>query len=120
MAAAPWRRCSSTSCGAAARCEPPRHDETHPPASPALGAAGQRHGAALLVSVALVMAPTARAHLLARGADADVGIPAALYRRQCEFLCPGERHLYRRGVALGHLVPRANRVFHFVSRGDVG
>src|SRR5215470_8200656 len=110
MAAAPWRRCSLTWCAAAARCELPRHDETHTRASRALGAAGHRHGAALLVSVAFVMATTARAHLLARGADADVGVPAALYCRQCEFFCPGERHVYRRGVAVGHLVPRANRV----------
>ena len=36
----------------------------------------RRHGAALLVSAALVLAARARPDLLADGADADVGLPA--------------------------------------------
>src|SRR5258707_11847294 len=45
-----------------------------------LAAARHRHGAALLVSAALVVGAPHRADLLAGRADADVGLPADLYR----------------------------------------
>src|ERR1700760_1719220 len=84
-----------------------------------LGAAHRRDDRPLLVPAALVLAAAARAHLLAGGADADVGLSAALYRRELRVLRPCRRHLHRRGAAVGHPVPRPARLLGIVSRGDV-
>src|SRR5271166_7096705 len=67
-----------------------------------LGAAHRRDDRPLLVPAALVLAAPARAHLLADGADADVGLPAALYRRELRILRPRRRYLHRRRAAVGH------------------
>src|SRR3954471_13926162 len=69
----------------------------------------RRDGAALLVSLALVLAARRRPDLLAGRADADVGIPAALSRRPAEPRGAGGRRIHRRGAAVGHPVPRPDR-----------
>ena len=85
-----------------------------------LAAPRRRDGAALLVSAALVLAAAARADLLAGGADADVGLPAAATsRRTAGFFAQAARHLHRRGDAVGHPVPRPARLLDLVPRGDV-
>src|ERR1700722_6498380 len=84
--AARWKRCSSTWRAVAAMPARPRSERRarHQPRSRArlrdFLAPDRRHDRALLVSAALVVAAASRARLLAGGADADVGLPAALYR----------------------------------------
>ena len=91
-AARRWRTCSSTSRAAAATDARPTgatrpRNERRPGdfdrrALPFLLAPqGRRHGAPPLVSAALFLAAHRRPHLLAGGADADVGVPAALPHR---------------------------------------
>ena len=79
----------------------------------------RRHGAALLVSAALVLAARARPDLLADGADADVGLPAALRVAERRPLRARRRRVHRRGAAVGHPVPRPARIFDLVPRGNV-
>src|ERR1041385_7168016 len=64
-----------------------------------LAAPRYRDGAALLVSVALVLRAADRADLLAGRADADVGIPADLSRRTNQPLRPRRRRADRRSDA---------------------
>ena len=68
-------------------CARPRNE--HARATPASNFSAQprrRHGAALLVSAALVLAAHPRPDLLADGADADVGLPADLRRAERRLL----------------------------------
>src|ERR1019366_3326824 len=78
-----------------------------------------RHGAALLVSAALVLAAHPRPDLLADRADADVGLPAALRLAECRLLRARRRRVHRLGAALGYPVPRPARIFDLVSGGNV-
>src|SRR4026209_1517480 len=73
----------------------------------------------LLVSLALVVAAHPRPDLLARGADADVGLPPALRLAECELLRASRRRLHRRSAAVGHPVPRPARLFDLLPRGNV-
>src|SRR5947208_17086200 len=110
-----WRKCFSMSrAGAIAR----RRNE-RARAAGVLAAPCGRDGAALLVSVALVVRAADRADLLADRADADVGLPANLSRWPGEPLCARRRRAGRRGDAVGHSVSRAARILHLVSRRDV-
>ena len=84
-----------------------------------LAAPRRRDGAAPLVSAELVLAARARPDLLAGGADADVGLPAAVRLAELRLLREGRRHLHRRGDAVGHPVPRPARLLDLVPRGDV-
>src|SRR3954471_6896022 len=119
MAAATWKRCSLTSPAAPARRGRRRDDHAIARACCVLAAPGRRDGAAPLVSVELVLAAGARPDLLAGGADADVGIPAAIRFAELRLLHAGRRHLHRRGDAVGHPVPRAARILDLVPGGDV-
>ena len=78
-----------------------------------------RDGAALLVPAALVVGAAHRAHLLAGRADADVGLPADLYRPERQHLRARRRLVHRRGAAVGHPVPRPARLLDLVPGGDV-
>src|SRR5262249_34893607 len=69
----------------------------------------RRHGAALLVSAALVLAADAGADLLAGSAAIHVGFPAALYFKQRGILCPRGCHLHWRCAAVGYSVSRPAR-----------
>src|SRR4051794_30123263 len=77
-------------------------------------ASHRRDDPALLVSDAVVMAAAGRTRLLAHLADRVVGISADLHRAECGLLRSGRRHLYRRGHAVGHPVPRSARLFHLL------
>src|ERR1700683_3213023 len=74
--------------------------------------------AALLVSVALVLAAAGRARLLADGADDHLGLSAVLHHAEGRLFCPCRRHADRCGAALGHPVPRPARLLALVPRGD--
>src|SRR5664280_3756515 len=78
-----------------------------------------RHGAALLVSAALVLAARARPDLLADGADADVGLPATLRVAERRAVRAHQRRVHRRGAVVGYSIPRSARIFDFVPGGDV-
>src|SRR5262245_47554226 len=92
-AATRWRKCSSMSRAGANASARRERAVLVPP--------HRRDGAALLVSVALVVPAADRADLLAGGADADVGLPAELHRRAGEHVRQGGRHPGRRGAAVG-------------------
>src|SRR3954470_17677706 len=79
----------------------------------------RRDGAALLVSVALVLRAADRADLLADRADADVGLSADLPRRADQPLCARRRRVDRRRDAVGRPVPRAARLLDLVPRRNV-
>src|SRR6202043_2290408 len=70
-----------------------------------LTASGRRDGAALLVSLALLLAAYDRADLLAGRADADLGLLAALRGAKRRLFCTRGRHFHRRGAAMGHPLP---------------
>src|SRR5437764_1427546 len=95
------KKCSSMWPAAAARSARQRNENRGHAAGTAPGG---RHGVALLVFVALVLATAAGTDLLARGANADVGLPTALYRRECQLLRARQRHLHWGGAALGYPV----------------
>src|SRR5579871_2309400 len=78
------------------------------------GAPGRRDDPALLVSPPVVMAAAPRAHLLADGADADLGFPAALCRPECGLFRTRRWHFHRRGAVVGHPVPRPARLLDLV------
>src|SRR5262249_24329851 len=61
----------------------------------------RRDDRALLVPAALVLAAPLGTHLLAGGADDDVGLPAALYRNEFGVFRPRRRHLHRGRAAVG-------------------
>src|SRR3954471_22254690 len=113
MGAGRWRKCFSTSRAAATARQ---RDERSPAGF--LHSPSRRDGAALLVSVALLVLPPDRADLLADRADADVGLPADLSRWPGEPLRARRRRAGRRGDALGHPVSRAARIFHLVPGRD--
>src|SRR5437764_15001225 len=115
MAAIRWKKCFSMSrAGVIAR----RRNEGCCTAS-VLAAPRRRDGAALLVSVALVVRAADRADLLADRADADVGLPANLSCGPGEPLRARRRRAGRRGDAVVHPVPRDARLLHLVSGSDV-
>src|SRR5689334_17054231 len=70
-----------------------------------------RHGAALLVSAALVVAARARSDVLANRADEYVGLVADLYWSTKRRARAGGTNLHRRGDVVGHAVPRPAWVF---------
>src|SRR4051794_11488540 len=109
MAAAIWRRCSSTSLAAPAKRGRPR-DGAIAGARCVLAAPSRRNGAPPLVSAQLILAAGARPDLLAGGADADVGLSAAIRLAELRLLHEGSRHIHRRGDAVGHPVPRSARL----------
>src|SRR5262249_39215309 len=119
MDATPLKRCSSTSRVAVPTYGKPRSEQASHEAPYRIRsltlydflAPDRRNDRTLLVSLAFIMAATPRARVLARGTDADVGLPAALYRSECRIFRPGRRHLYRRGAAVGHSVPRPAGLF---------
>ena len=113
-----WRRCSSTSRADAANIARPRNDRQRQRPR-FFRQSRRRHGAALLVSAALVLAARARPDLLADGADADVGLPAALRDAERRVVRARDRRVHRRGAAVGYSVPRPARIFDFVPGGDV-
>src|SRR4029079_10696091 len=78
-----------------------------------------RHGAALLVPAALVVAARARSHLLADRADVHVGLLADVCRPTGRRRCACRSDFPRRGDAVGHAVPRPARVLDLDPRGDV-
>src|SRR5216683_2416670 len=115
MDAKPSKRCSSTSHAAAPiSATPPsergaRHEFRRRLRD--LMAPDRRHDRALLVFAALVVAAVARAHLLAGGADADVGLSATLYRSERGLFRPCRRDLHRCRAVMGYPVPRPARIF---------
>src|SRR5271156_3535734 len=120
MAAALWKKFSSTWRAAAASNARPRNDDTQRRRVGFFSAADRRDDAALLVSVALVMAATARSGLLADGADDHLGLPAILHRAKRRLFCPSCRHLHRRRAAVGHPFSRPARLLDLVHGRDVG
>src|SRR5689334_5286131 len=102
MAAAIWRRCSSTSPAAPAKRGRPHGDDAIAGTRRVLAASSRCDGAASLVPAQLVLAARARPDLLAGGADADVGISAAVRLAELRLLHEGGRHFHRRGDAVGH------------------
>src|SRR5437868_14319192 len=115
MAAAIWRRCSSTSSVAPAKRGRRRDDDAIAGACCVFAAPHRCDGAAPLVSAQLVLAARARPDLLASGADADVGLPAAVRLAELRLLHEGGRHFYRGGDAVGHPVPGPAWILDFVS-----
>src|SRR6516165_6565003 len=119
-AATIWKMCFSTSRAAAAKA-PGRSRNDHRAASNnrllacprsrrVLADAGRRHGVALLVFAALVVATRARPDLLADRADVHVGLPADLHRQDERHAGARRADLHRRGDAVGHPVSRPTRV----------
>src|SRR5665811_1484726 len=105
MGARPWKTCFSTwraGAGSIAR----RRNERPRYRRRIFRQSRCRHGAALLVSAALVLAAHSRSDLLAGRADADVGLPAALRVAECRLLRARRRRVHRLGAAVGHSVPR--------------
>src|SRR5882672_2319111 len=100
MAAAIWRRCSSTSSVVPAKRGRPRDDGAPAGTRCVLAAPCRCAAAALLVSAPFVVAARTRPDLLARRADADVGLPAAVRLAELRLLHEGARHLHRRGDAV--------------------
>src|SRR3954447_11563053 len=98
MAAAISKRCSSTSPAAPAKPGRPRNESAVVRANAALhcdlAAPRVRDGAAALVSAQLVVAAPARSDVLARGADADVGLSADVRLAECRLA----RHACRRHI----------------------
>src|SRR5262249_3276114 len=87
-------------CGASASAAQRRHDDGRPTKRRLerrrhLVRARVGDGAALFVPDALVVAAHPRSRLLAGGADADVGLPAALHLRQFGLLRARRRNLHR-------------------------
>src|SRR3954452_20453923 len=119
MAAAIWRRGSSTSLAAPAKRGRPRDDGAIAGARCVLAAPSRRNGAPPLVSAQLILAAGARPDLLAGGADADVGLSAAIRLAELRLLHEGSRHIHRRGDAVGHPVSRSARLLDLFPRGDV-
>src|SRR5689334_13141420 len=119
-AAARWKKCFSTwrAAMAPSSARPPNESPFRLCCS-VFGAPHLGNDAAALVSVAFILAPPARSHLLADRADGDLGIPAILHRHQCRLLRPRRRYFYRRGTAVGYFVPRPARFFDFVPGGNV-
>src|SRR6476646_9627507 len=91
MAATIWKTCFSTLRAAAARAHGRPHNDNRAASNNSLIArarsgrvladACRRHGVALLVPAALVMAARARPDLLADRADVHVGLSADLHRQ---------------------------------------
>src|SRR5262245_15055549 len=73
-------------------------------------------GAALSLSVALVMDARARADLLAGGPAFRMGISAALHRREFRIFRARRRSFYCRGADVGHAVSWTARLFRVLSR----
>src|SRR3954454_8789488 len=119
MAAAIWRRCSSTSLAAPAKRGRPRDDGAIAGARCVLAAPSRRNGAPPLVSAQLILAAGARPDLLAGGADADVGLSATVRVAELRFLHEGGRYIHRRGDAVGYPVPRPARILDFFPRRNV-
>src|SRR3954454_17330565 len=100
-----WKKCFSMwRADASARPRNERHR------GDVFAAPRRRDGAALLVSVALVLRAPDRADLLADRADADVGLPADLSRRADQPLCTRRRRTHRRRDAVGCPVSRTARL----------
>src|SRR5664280_1004550 len=118
MDARPWRKCSSTWRADARTIARPRNDRQRQRPRP-FHQSRARHGAALLVSAALVLAARARPDLLADGADADVGLPATLRVAERRAVRAPQRRVHRRGAIVGYSIPRSARIFDFVPGGDV-
>src|SRR5689334_12766319 len=97
MAAAIWRRCSSTSPAAPAKRGRSRDDGALAGTRCVLTASRRCDGAAPLVPAQLVLAARARLDLLAGGADADVGLSATVRLAELRLLHEGGRHFHRRG-----------------------
>src|SRR5947209_4053476 len=110
MAAAIWRRCSSTSPAAPAKRGRPRDDGAIAGTRCVLAASRRCNGAPPLVSAQLVLAARARSDLLAGRADADVGLSATIRLAELGLLHEGGRHFHRGGDAVGHPVPRSARL----------
>ena len=124
-AGAPWKKCFSTSPAAATKRARRRNDRilrrcARRKRVRVLAAARRGDDAALLVSVAFVVAAADRADLLAHGADDHLGLHPILRDAECQLFRPRRRHADRRGAAVGHSVPRPARLLDLVSRGDVG
>src|SRR5580704_4081235 len=124
-----WKRCFSMWRAAAPMSARPPNERAarrapRPRARPfapavTLLATDRRNDRALLVSVTLIVAAAPGIDLLAGGADADVGLSAALHRSERRLLRPRRRHLHRRRAAVGYPVPRPARLLGLVPRGDV-
>src|ERR1051325_10066618 len=114
MAAAIWKRCFSTLPAAPAKRGRWRDDGPIAGARCLLAAPRRRDGAAALVFAQLVLAARARPDLLAGGADADVGLPAAVRLAELRLLHESRGHLHRCGDAMGHPVPRSARLLDLV------
>src|SRR5207302_8429624 len=116
-----WKRYSSTS--RAAGCGRRRHERGRPrdrhPSRHFL-ASYPGNGAALLVSLDVVVAAAAGADLLAGAADHHLGLSAELHFAIVGILCQRRRLADRRRDPVGHPVPRPARLFDLVPRGDVG
>src|SRR5262249_25404179 len=69
-----------------------------------------RHGGALLVLAALVLAARVRPDLLADRADVHVGVPADLHRSVRRAAGARRTDVHWRSHAVGHFVPRPARV----------
>ena len=124
-----WRRCSSPLPAAAPKSAEaamrqsaaprPRLARARADDAGRIGWPHLRPGAALLVRDPLVLAARRRAHLLAAGADADVGLPAELPGPDLELCRQGRRPLHRRRAALGHPGAQPARIRRGVSGGDL-
>src|SRR5215471_6419575 len=118
-AARRWKRCFSTSPAGAAKPARPRNERALNRCGD-IGAASRRgDGAALYLSLALVLDAASGAHLLAGGAAPGVGISAVLHRPEFRFFRPRERGLHRRRADVGRAVSRPARLLGVVSGGDV-
>src|SRR6185437_671088 len=113
MAVKRWKKFSSTLRAAAADNTRPRNEQSGH-RSWFLAQPRRRDGAPLLVSAALVLAAHSRSRLLADGADADVGLFAALRVAKRRVLRARRRRVHRFRAAMGHPVPRPTRVFDLI------
>src|SRR3954466_11542743 len=113
MAAAIWRRCSSTSLAAPAKRGRPRDDGAIAGARCVLAAPSRRNGASALVSAQLILAAGARPDLLAAGARTlqmaarlrtDVGLSAAIRLSEVRLLHEGSRHIQQCSNAVERLL----------------
>src|SRR5690349_21491685 len=114
MAATIWKTCFSTSRAAAAKAPGRPHNDHRAASNNSLIAyarfshiladACRRHGVALLVPAALVVAARARPDLLADCADVHVGFPANLHRQDERHAGARRADLHRRRDVVGHPV----------------
>src|ERR1700722_11084413 len=119
MAAARWKKSFSTwHAGATKRARRPSNhhhqDHAHRKRVRLFAAARRGDDPALLVPPAFVLAAADRADLLARRADDHLGLDPVLRDAEWRLVRSRRRHADRRGLAMGHSVPRPARFLDLV------